>query len=341
MHDQRTNEEYMPLAHLGSDQGPITVANSHLSEFAVMGFELGYSLESPHQLCLWEGQFGDFANGAQVIIDQFLVSGESKWLRQCGLVLLLPHGYDGQGPEHSSCRIERYLQSCDDEEDHVPDLGRDTTKQVQHSNMQVVNATTPANYFHVLRRQLHRNFRKPLVIPSPKALLRHKDAVSSREDFVGSTSFQRFLPEAEASMTASASDVRRVVLCSGKVYYDLLKRRREAVQEGGSTGDKAGQVAIARVEQVSPFPFDAVAAEAQKYPNAEIVWVQEEPRNMGPWSYVAPRIETALRHFGVNGGEGRTRARYIGRQAESSPAAGALSVHNHEQAAVVSAAIDA
>lgn len=326
LHDQNTNATYVPLAHLGdvngTPQAPFLATNSPLSEFGVMGFELGYALEAPNQLVLWEAQFGDFANGSQIIIDQFLAAGETKWNRQCGLTLLLPHGYEGQGPEHSSCRIERFLQMVDDQENVVPPMGDEVRMQIQHANMQVMNLTTPANYFHALRRQVHRGFRKPLIIATPKSLLRHKSAVSKLSDMADGSSFQRVIPESNAKVTAQAKKVRKLVLCTGKVYYDLEKHR----QETGVT-----DVAIARVEQIAPFPFDLVAQEIKRFPNAQVTWCQEEPRNMGAWSYVWPRIQTSTRV--LLGKE--LNPSYAGRLAAASPAAGSSKIHDAEQAKLV------
>jgi len=255
LHDQTSARTYEPLNNLGgapgaASQAPFVASNSPLSEFGVMGFELGYSLEHPNQLVLWEAQFGDFVNGAQIIIDQFLSSGETKWLRQSGLVLLLPHGMEGMGPEHSSCRIERFLQQVDDCEDTVPVMDEANRKQIQQTNMQVVNCTTPANYFHVLRRQIHRNFRKPLIVASPKSLLRHKSAVSSLAEMGEGSQFKRVYPDELGSAVAPAK-VRKVLFCSGKVYYDLAKHRDDI---------KCKDVAIVRLEQVAPFPVSVFLA---------------------------------------------------------------------------------
>lgn len=306
--DQKNEERYVPLNHIGDGQARFEVLDSPLSEASVLGFEYGYSLAEPHSLVLWEAQFGDFANGAQVIIDQFISSGESKWLRLCGLVMLLPHGYEGQGPEHSSARPERYLQLC------------------AENNMQVVNCTTPANYFHVLRRQLHRNFRKPLVICTPKSLLRHKLAVSALDDMGPGSRFRRVMPETEP--LAADDKVRRVVLCSGKVYYDLLQARREAGID---------DIALVRVEQLYPWPRQTVVAQIARYPAAEVVWCQEEPANMGAWTYVFPRL--------VNVHEELERAQplpvYIGRAEAASPATGLHKIHVKEQAALVERALAA
>ncbi len=303
--DQSNQNEYVPLNNIQPDQARIEIYNSLLSEAGVLGFDYGYSLADPKTLVLWEAQFGDFANGAQVIIDQFLVSGETKWLRMSGLTLLLPHGHEGQGPEHSSARLERYLQLC------------------AERNMQVCNLTTPANYFHALRRQLRRNFRKPLVVMTPKSLLRHKLAVSQLADMSDGSAFQAVIPETDA--IAPPEQVRRVVLCSGKVYYDLLAERREK---------GVNDVALVRLEQFYPFPERRLADALRPYEGAEMVWCQEEPENMGGWSFVDRRIERAL------GTLGRVqRPRYVGRDAAASPATGLARVHAAQQAALVREAL--
>lgn len=325
-HDQVTNSTYVPLSNLAPKQAPFLATNSPLSEYGVMGFELGYAMEDPNQLVLWEAQFGDFMNGAQIIVDQFLSAGETKWLRQCGLTLLLPHGYEGQGPEHSSCRIERFLQMVDDQENVVPPMAQELRKQIQQTNMQVANITTPANYYHILRRQIHRGFRKPLVIATPKSLLRHKSAVSKLSEMAEGTSFQRLIPEATPQVLATPKKVRKLILCTGKVYYDLEKARADA---------GAWDVAIARVEQIAPFPFDLVAAEVKKYPGAQVSWCQEEPRNMGAWTYVCPRIESATR---VLLGKEMTPS-YAGRLAAASPATGSSKIHEAEQSKLVAEAL--
>mmetsp|Transcript_28108 Transcript_28108/g.83266 ORF Transcript_28108/g.83266 Transcript_28108/m.83266 type:complete len:1023 (+) Transcript_28108:280-3348(+) len=311
LHDQDNGRRYTPLEQVypGQLPGQFTVCNSSLSEFGVLGFELGYSMENPDCLAIWEAQFGDFANCAQVIFDQFLSSGESKWLRQTGLVVMLPHGYDGQGPEHSSARIERFLQMCDEDPYDVPEVdfdkwfdGNQNGCQLQSTNWQVVNCTTPANYFHVLRRQVRRQFRKPLILFSPKNLLRHArcksplrelDDVPEDVGIVG-VRFKRLIPDDSGLQPKSRApfppvepDVRRMVLCSGKVFYSLQQQRRVA-------GLDAGQIAIVRLEQLSPFPFDLVCRELRRYPNAEVVWCQEEPMNMGAYHHVQPRVVTCL-----------------------------------------------
>ncbi len=303
--DQTNQNEYTPLNNIRPDQKKIEVFNSLLSEAGVLGFEYGYTLADPRTLVLWEAQFGDFANGAQVIIDQFLASGETKWLRMSGLVLLLPHGYEGQGPEHSSARLERYLQLC------------------AERNMQVGNLTTPANYFHALRRQLKRNFRKPLVLMTPKSLLRHKLAVSPLEDFAGDSHFKTVICEIDE--LAPGPEVKRVVLCSGKVYYDLLAERRER---------KIDNIAIVRVEQLYPFPVISLPKMLAAYPNAEIVWCQEEPENMGAWSFVDRKIEDVTIAMGTP-----KRPRFVGRVAAASPATGLAKVHAAEQAHLVDQAL--
>ncbi|NEU10551.1 2-oxoglutarate dehydrogenase E1 component [Methylobacterium sp. BTF04] len=311
--DQENEQRYTSLNSIREGQASLEVINSMLSEEAVLGFEYGYSAAEPNALVLWEAQFGDFANGAQVVIDQFISSGERKWLRMSGLTLLLPHGYEGQGPEHSSARLERFLQMCAED------------------NMQVVNCTTPSNYFHVLRRQLNREFRKPLVIMTPKSLLRHKRAVSAIDMMADGSSFHRVLwddAEREDDGTKLAKDdkIRRVVLCSGKVYYDLYDER-----------EKRGinDVYVMRVEQLYPFPLKALANEMSRFRNAEVVWCQEEPKNMGPWSFVEPYLEWVL-------GQAQSpvkRARYVGRPASASTAVGLLSKHQAQLQAFLNEAL--
>ncbi len=306
LYDQETEERYIPLNSIRYGQAPFECIDSPLSEFGVLGFEYGYSQAEPHALVLWEAQFGDFANGAQVIIDQFIAPGESKWLRMSGLVMLLPHGYEGQGPEHSSARLERYLQLCAED------------------NMQVCNITTPANYFHALRRQVRRNFRKPLVVMTPKSLLRHKLCVSDLTDFGPGTTFHRVLYDNEK--LCEDDEVKRVVLCSGKVYYDLYEARAQA----GSR-----DVFFLRLEQLFPFPRQALIEELGRFPNAEIIWCQEEPQNMGAWTFVDRRLEEVLMEIGAK----QTRPRYVGRTEAASPATGSLARHREEQAALVAEAL--
>jgi len=300
--DQTNQNEYTPLNNISPAQAKIEIYNSLLSEAGVLGFEYGYSLADPRTLVLWEAQFGDFANGAQVIIDQFLASGETKWLRMSGLVLLLPHGYEGQGPEHSSARIERYLQLC------------------AERNMYVCNLTTPANYFHALRRQLHRNFRKPLIIFEPKSLLRHKLAVSPLADFAEGTRFQYVIPEIDA--IAPPAEVRRVAICSGKVYYDLLAERRlKDIKD----------IALIRLEQMYPFPEISLGRALAPYLNADVVWCQEEPENMGAWNFVDRRLEKVLSRLDMK----VRRPVYVGRDAAASPATGLAKTHMAQQARLV------
>ena len=304
--DQQNQAEYVPLNNIREGQARFEAFNSLLSEFGVLGFEYGYSLADPHTLVLWEGQFGDFANGTQVIIDQFVASGETKWLRMSGLVMLLPHGYEGQGPEHSSARPERYLQLC------------------AERNMRVCNFTTPANYFHALRRQLKANYRKPLVLMTPKSLLRHKLAVSTLADFGPGSAFQYVIPEVDAIAPDEA--VKRVVLCTGKVYYDLLQERRDK-------GIK--DVAIVRVEQMHPFPKNSLTKALAPYKNAEVVWCQEEPENMGAWQFMDRRLERVLKEIGNKA----QRPEFVGREEAASPATGLAKVHQAQQEALVRAAL--
>jgi 2-oxoglutarate dehydrogenase E1 component len=304
--DQTNQNEYIPLNNIRDGQARFDVYNSLLSEVGVLGFEYGYTLADPRTLVLWEAQFGDFANGAQVIIDQFIASGETKWLRMSGLTLLLPHGHEGQGPEHSSARLERYLQLC------------------AENNMTVANLTTPANYFHALRRQLHRNFRKPLVLMTPKSLLRHKLAVSSLDQFVDGSTFLAVIGETDN--IAPPAEITRVVLCSGKVYYDLLgERRNRGLRD----------VAILRLEQVYPFPVRALKDALAPYANAQLIWCQEEPANMGAWLFVDRRLEQVLGCIGRVG----LRPSYVGRPDAASPATGQAKKHVAEQAALVASAL--
>ena len=304
--DQETEERYIPLNNIRPDQARLKLADSLLAEAGVLGFEYGHSIADPNALAIWEAQFGDFANGAQVIIDQFVCAGETKWLRMSGLVMLLPHGFEGQGPEHSSARMERYLQLY------------------AEGNIQVANCSTPASYFHALRRQLRRSFRKPLIVMSPKSLLRHRRCVSSLDELSGGSRFHRVIGEADPEIAPER--VRRVVFCSGKVYYDLLAAREER-----GTRD----VALLRLEQVAPFPSRSLMVEIARYRDAEVVWCQEEPKNMGAWTFVAPRIEAVLAELDT----APRRPRYAGRKAAASPATGFLVVHQREQQALIDAAL--
>jgi 2-oxoglutarate dehydrogenase E1 component len=311
--DQTTEEHYTPLSNLRPGQAHFEGIDSPLSEEAVLGFEYGFSLADPKTLVLWEGQFGDFANGAQVVIDQFISSGERKWLRMSGLVLLLPHGYEGQGPEHSSARLERFLQLCAED------------------NLQVVNCTTPANYFHALRRQMRREFRKPLVVMTPKSLLRHKKATSKLTDMAEGSSFHRVLhDDAERGQNTTTQlvppdKIRRIVLCSGKVYYDLLEAREEKGID---------DVYLMRLEQFYPWPVKSLSTELSRFPNAELVWCQEEPKNMGGWTFVDPWLELTLDRLKISA----KRARYVGRPASASTAAGQMSRHMKELQAFINEA---
>jgi 2-oxoglutarate dehydrogenase E1 component len=303
--DQETEQRWVPFNHIAEGQARYEVINSMLSEEAVLGFEYGYSLSEPNALVAWEAQFGDFANGAQVIVDQFLSAGERKWLRLSGLVMLLPHGYEGQGPEHSSARLERYLQMCAED------------------NMQVANCTTPANYFHILRRQLVRDFRKPLILMTPKSLLRHKRVVSPLEAMGAGSTFHRvLLDDAEKrdpdGITLVADEkIRRVVMCSGKVYYDLFEERAKRGID---------DVYLLRLEQLYPFPAKTLVRDLSRFKQAEMVWCQEEPRNMGAWSFVEDYLEWVLGQAGT----AAKRPRYAGRPSAAATATGLMSKHLKE-----------
>ncbi len=300
--DQENEDRYTPFNELGQQQARYEVINSMLSEEAVLGFEYGYSLAEPGALTLWEAQFGDFANGAQVLFDQFISSGERKWLRMSGLVCLLPHGYEGQGPEHSSARLERFLQMCAED------------------NLQVANCSTPANYFHILRRQLKREIRKPLILMTPKSLLRHKRAVSRLDEMTNGTSFHRvlwddaqLLPGEKIKLVEDAK-IRRVVLCSGKVYYDLYEEREKRGVD---------DIYLLRVEQLYPFPTKALVTELSRFKQAEVVWCQEEPRNMGAWHFVEHYLEWVLNQINAK----HLRPRYATRPASAATAVGQMSKH--------------
>jgi 2-oxoglutarate dehydrogenase E1 component len=295
IYDAKTGKPYIPLLHLAEKQARFCVYNSLLSEAAVLGFDYGYSLDYPNMLCLWEAQFGDFANGAQVIIDQFITPAESKWQRPSGIVLLLPHGYEGQGPEHSSARLERFLQAC------------------AEYNMQVCNVTTSAQYFHLLRRQMKRDFVKPLIIMTPKSLLRSEQASSRTEDFT-SGGFSEILGSPEVG---PPEKMKRVILCSGKVYYDLLNHRET---------EKITNAAIVRVEQLYPLAEDKLREAIKQFPaKAKLIWCQEESQNMGAWTYMEPRLWALFRR----------EITYAGRNASASPAVGSLVIHKREQAQLI------
>ena len=312
--NQDTEERYYPLNNIREGQERYEVIDSMLSEYAVLGFEYGYSLAEPNALTLWEAQFGDFANGAQIMFDQFVSSGESKWLRMSGLVTLLPHGYEGQGPEHSSARLERFLQMC----------GQD--------NWIVANCTTPANYFHILRRQIHRSFRKPLILMTPKSLLRHRLAVSKMEEFTVDSSFHRVLwddAQFGQSETKLAADkkIKRVVMCSGKVYFDLFEER---------AARGIDDIYLMRFEQFYPFPAISALKELERFKNAEMVWCQEEPKNQGAWTFMEPNLEWVLSRMNAK----HTRPVYAGRPASASPATGLASQHKAQQEALIADALD-
>lgn len=311
--DQLTEDKYTPLNNLSDEQEYYQVLNSHLSEEAVLGFEYGFSAAAPKALTIWEAQFGDFANGAQVMVDQFISSAEQKWLRMSGLVMLLPHGYEGQGPEHSSARLERYLQMCAED------------------NMQVTNISTPANYFHALRRQVKRSFRKPLINMSPKSLLRHKLCVSTLAEMAEGSEFHRLLwddaefkPDAGFVTLRADKDIKQVVICSGKIYYELFEARE---------AQKRDDIYLLRVEQLYPYPDDAMASELKRFKNADMVWCQEEPKNMGAFAYIEPFIEESLISIKAK----NTRARYVGRRAAASTATGISAKHKKEQQEIIDA----
>ncbi len=308
LYDQETEERYIPLTRINEDQANFEVVDSFLSEEGVLGFEYGYTLADPNSLVLWEAQFGDFCNGAQVYFDQFIAAGEAKWLRMSGLVCLLPHGYEGQGPEHSSARLERFLQLYADD------------------NLQVLYPSTPASYFHGLRRQLKRDFRKPLIVMTPKSLLRHKRCVSSFSEMVSGSSFHRVMYETAPS--EKDQTVERAILCSGKIFYDLQDARKEKGLDD--------RVALIRLEQLAPFPDEVLAEELLRYKNSiSLIWCQEEPRNMGAWSFVAPRLETVFRELGFD----QSRPVFAGRKAAPSPATGSHEQHLREQKKLIDEAL--
>lgn len=311
--DIENRPQYRPLTKIEGAKAQLLVSNSNLSEFGVSGFDLGFSYENPNCLVMWEAQFGDFANGAQIIFDQFLSSCESKWQRQTGMVALLPHGYEGAGSEHSSCRMERWLQMCDDDPDEIPEI--DGNAVIQRTNWQFLNCSTPANYFHALRRQIKRNFRKPLIIATPKSLLKLRQCVSEKKDFLEGSKFHRVIPAVDP--TCGAENVKRHIFCSGKVFYDL---------EADFATRGVHYIAVTRLEQIAPFPFDAVIEEIKRFPNAELMWVQEEPKNMGAFTYVRQRfaaIQTQC--LGVI-----SSLRYVGRKPNASPATGLPLQHKME-----------
>ena len=311
--DQLTEERFYPLNNISKNQKHYEVIDSMLSEYAVLGYEYGYSLAEPNSLTIWEAQFGDFSNGAQIMIDQFISSGEKKWLRMSGLVMLLPHGYEGQGPEHSSARLERFLQACAED------------------NWIIANCTTPSNYFHILRRQLYRSFRKPLVIMSPKSLLRNKRAISNKKDFINGSSFHRILlddAEKGNSSTKLVKDtkIKRVVICSGKIYYDLLEEREKR---------NISNIYLLRLEQFYPFPALSFIKELTRFKDAEFIWCQEEPKNQGGWSFVEPNLEWSLNRVNAR----CKRAKFIGRAAAASPATGLATQHKEQQETIINEAL--
>ncbi|MDG2096487.1 MAG: 2-oxoglutarate dehydrogenase E1 component [Paracoccaceae bacterium] len=312
--DQNTEDRFFPLNQIDKNQKYYEVIDSMLSEYAILGFEYGYSLSEPNALVIWEAQFGDFANGAQIMFDQFISSGERKWLRMSGLVMLLPHGFEGQGPEHSSARLERFLQNSAEE------------------NWIIANCTTPANYFHILRRQLHRTYRKPLVLMTPKSLLRNKFAVSQQEDFIEGSSFHRVLWDDAQKENSSLNleqdiNIKRVIVCSGKIYYDLLKER---------DSNKLSNIYLLRVEQLYPVPGKALTKELNRFKNAQLIWCQEEPKNQGAWSFIEPNLEIILSELKIKA----KRAKFVGRPPSASPATGLASQHKEQQEKIIFEALD-
>ncbi|KAI6203680.1 hypothetical protein M3Y94_00584500 [Aphelenchoides besseyi] len=328
LHDQKIDQKtYNPLNDLSESQAEYTICNSSLSEYAVLGFELGYSQVNPNSLVIWEAQFGDFSNTAQCVIDQFISSGQAKWIRQTGLTMLLPHGYEGMGPEHSSARPERFLQMCNEDDQlnlNVELNEAFVIQQLHDTNWIIANCTTPANFFHLLRRQIYLPFRKPLVVMTPKSLLRHPLARSPIEKFLTNESFERVIRE-EGKAVENAENVKRLVFCSGKVYYEFLSARKEKGLDD--------QIALARIEQICPFPYDQIKAECERYPNAELIWAQEESKNMGAWTYVQPRVNSLFAN------EKRTGIKYAGRKPSASPATGNKYTHYKEQKEVIESVI--
>uniref|UniRef100_A0AAR2LWP0 2-oxoglutarate dehydrogenase-like, mitochondrial n=1 Tax=Pygocentrus nattereri TaxID=42514 RepID=A0AAR2LWP0_PYGNA len=325
LHDQEVDKRFcIPLNHLSPDQAPYTVCNSSLSEYGVLGFELGFAMASPNALVCWEAQFGDFHNTAQCIIDQFISSGQAKWVRNNGIVLLLPHGMEGMGPEHSSARPERFLQMSKDDPDRYPEFTGDfEVQQLYDCNWIVVNCSTPANYFHVLRRQILLPFRKPLIIFTPKSLLRLPEARSSFDEMTTGTKFRRIIPD-EGPASKNPGKVKRVIFCTGKVYYELAKERKQLKLED--------TVAVVRLEQISPFPFDLIKAEVELYDNAEMIWCQEEHKNMGYYDYVRPRFLTVLSN--------KKPVWYVGRDPAAAPATGNKFTHLAELKRFMDTAFD-
>ena len=307
LYDQENENRFVPLRHFQNKQGYFEIIDSFLSEFGVLGFEYGYSQVDPKTLVIWEAQFGDFANGAQIMIDQFISSGERKWLRMSGLTMLLPHGHEGQGPEHTSGRLERFLQMCAED------------------NMQIVNCTSPANYFHVLRRQLHRNFRKPLIIFTPKSTLRHKSNVSNIEDYINGSTFHRILTD-KLSVKEKRKN-KRLIICSGKIYFELADHIAK---------NKIKNLSIIRLEQIYPFPYENFRDELKHYTDAEIIWAQEEPKNMGAWGFVKGRLESVMQEAKVK----QEKIFYVGRSPAASPAAGSLERHLSNQETIIKMAIE-
>lgn len=323
IHSQTSDEEYIPLEKFYAGRiRKFIPSNSHLSENAVLGFEYGYSIVNPNNLTIWEAQFGDFYNGAQVIVDQFVSSGESKWDVSSGLVMLLPHGYDGAGPEHSSSRVERFLEMCDDDSEVIPEWAEGYfNENMKRHNWQIVNASTSANYFHLLRRQMHREYRKPLIVVAPKKLLKHRSASSNIEEFGPGLKFHRTISERDTELISDPKKVKKIIFCTGQVYYDLEKERK-------AKGLK--DTAIITIEQLFPVPYDHLKKHYETYPNVtKTVWCQEEPKNYGAYAFLLPRFNTLLKKLGL---DKKMTIHYAGRGPNSSPATGFSKVHARQQA---------
>ena len=308
LYDQINEKRFVPLRHFTKEQGYFEIIDSFLSEYGVLGFEYGYSQSDPNTLVVWEAQFGDFANGAQTIIDQFITTGERKWLRMSGLTLLLPHGHEGQGPEHTSSRLERFLQMCAED------------------NIQVANCTSPANYFHLLRRQLLRNFRKPLIILTPKSTLRHKKNVSSKDYFINGSTFHRVLRNEITNK--EEKKINRIIICSGKLYFELQDYIEQSQKQN---------VFILRLEQIYPFPYDVFSKELKRFIDCEVLWCQEEPKNMGAYGFVKRRIESVMKQINMK----QEKLLYVGRRAAASPATGVFDRHLANQKNILRLAIEA
>lgn len=330
VHSQDTDEEFIPISNLNEGRTRKFIpSNSHLSENAVLGFEYGYSIVNPNALTIWEAQFGDFYNGAQAIVDQYISAGETKWELASGLVVLLPHGFDGAGPEHSSGRMERFLEMCDDDPDFIPEFKENYfNENLKRHNWQIVNSSTSANYFHLLRRQMLREFRKPLIVFAPKKLLKHRDASCDIENFGPGLKFRRTLDERNTELIRDPRKVKKMVFCTGQVYYDLVKERNKRNDD---------ETVILTIEQISPVPYDHLKRLFETYPNTtDVVWCQEEPKNYGAYSYLLPRFTTFFKYMNL---DDKLSIRYAGRPPNSAPATGYHRVHAQQQKDLVTEAL--